>query len=331
MDNTAHQEATRYMHDRLGREAILRLHKENHFYDALALISIWATFFVLMYLLASLPFGWIWLGCFILQGFVLQMLGFCSHDLFTHRRVGGQLVSRIGGMLCLTPLLVSATAVTKTHLEHHRYFGTKKDSEAYKSDLDRRWVKLFFLCLPGILLVTSRKLSRQPTDEFAYMGSARYQDKETVNKVKFEQKVVIIFIVCVIGLAIIWPGYILLGYVLPLFLAMPLASTLRTVLEHADIQPENPFNTSTNFKTGFVSRLLFFWDSGDCHIVHHFFPSIPFYRIGSALELMSPIFKEKGAIEQKSLVKIIYKWFVENRVHGTNWQQPGQQEVVIDR
>lgn len=83
--------------------------------------------------------------------------------------------------------------------------------------------------------------------------------------------------------------------------------------------------------TGPVSRLLFFWDSGDCHIVHHFFPAIPFYRISSALQLMNPIFKEKGAVEQKLLAKIIYQWFVENRVHGTNWQQPGQREAIINR
>lgn len=57
MDNRTHQEATRYIYDRLGREALLTLHKENHFYDALAIISIWAAFFVLMYLLGSLPLG----------------------------------------------------------------------------------------------------------------------------------------------------------------------------------------------------------------------------------------------------------------------------------
>jgi len=326
MNDGTHQEAMRYIHDRLGRELILKLHKENYIYDALAMLLIWMTLFVLIYLLGSLPIGWIWFCCFILQGFVLQLLGFCSHDLFTHRRVGGPLIARIGSILCLTPLLVSATAVMKTHLEHHRYFGTENDSEAYKRDLDRRWVKFFFLSLPGILLVTSRKLSRQSTGESAYMGKARYQDAEIVKKISSEQKIIIIFLVCLLGLAFVWPSYILSGYFMPLFFALPLASTLRTILEHADIQPNNPYNSSTNYKTGPVSRLLFFWDSGDCHIVHHFFPAIPFYRISDALQLMSPIFQEQGAIEQRSIAKILYGWFIENKTHGTNWLQSAQQK-----
>lgn len=319
MNTKTHRDATKYIYDRLGRDVIEGLHKENRLYDALGLISIWSVFFGLMYLLGTLPFGWIWGGCFILQGFVLQILGFCSHDLFTHRKVGGPLVSRLGGIACMTPLLMSATAVTRTHLEHHRYFGTEKDSEAYKRDLDRRWVKLLFLSVPGMMLVTSRKLCRQAINEHAYMGTARYKDQDVINKIKTEHHIVIIFLISMIGFSFVWPSYILMGYFLPLLLVLPLASTSRTLLEHADVQDDNPFNSSTNYKTGLISRLLFFWDSGDCHIVHHFFPSIPFYRIGEALKLISPIFEEKGAIEQKSFAKILFRWFVENKAHGTNW------------
>lgn len=230
-------------------------------------------------------------------------------------------------------LLCLLQRLKKTHLEHHRYFGVEGDSEEYKSDLDRRWVKLIFLCFPGILLVTSRKLSRQPTTKYAYMGKARYCDPEIVKKISFEQKIIFAFLVCLLGLAFIWPGYILLGYVLPLLFAFPLASTLRTLLEHADIHPDNPFNNSTHYKTGPITQLLFFGDSGDCHTVHHFFPAIPFYRINAALKLMNPIFSEQGVIVHKSIAKIIYGWFVENRAHGTNWSKftQLQRETYLSR
>jgi len=319
MYDKTHQEATRYIHDRLGRETILALHKENHIYDALALIMVWSMILSLMVLLGTLPFGWVWFGCFVLQGFVLQLLAFVSHGLFNHRQIGGPLVTRIGSVLCLTPLLLPATAVIKTHLEHHRFFGTEGDTEAYKQDLDRRWVKLLFLSLPGIFLVTSRKLSRRPTTDFTYMGKARHQDVNIVKRIAFDQKVMIVFLVGMLVLGIIWPSYIFLGYFLPLIFALPLASTFRTILEHADIQPENPFNSATFYKTGPVSRLLFFWNCGDCHIAHHFFPLIPFYRMNDALKLMNPIFQEQGAIEQRSVAKIFYRWFIDNKPHGTKW------------
>lgn len=327
--NRAHQEAVKHIRTQLGRETILKLHKENHVYDALAMVLIWAAFFTLIYLLGTLSIGWVWFLCFILQGFVMQLLGLCSHDLFTHRRVGGSLVTRVGSILCLTPLLLPASAVIKTHLDHHRYFGVEGDSEEYKRDLDRRWVKLFFLSFPGILLIINRKFSRQPTSEHAYMGTARHKDTKLIQKIVFEYKLTIFFLVCIFGFSFIWPDFILLGYVLPFFFAVPLASTFRTLLEHADIQPDNPYNSSTNYKTGPISRLLFFWDSGDCHIVHHFFPAIPFYNISEALRLMNPIFKEQGAIERKSMAKIFYGWFVDNRAHGTDWSQPLQQEKTI--
>ena len=322
--NEGHQRAMKHVRARLGRELILKLHEENHIYDALAMALIWTALFTLMYLLGTLSIGWVWFCCFILQGFILQLLGFCSHDLFTHRQVGGPWIARLCSVVCLTPLAMPATAVKKTHLEHHRYFGVEGDSEEYKSDLDRRWVKLIFLTFPGILLVTSRKFSRQPTTKYAYMGKARYYDSEIVKKISFEQQIIIAFFVCLLGLAFIWPGYLLLGYFLPLLFAFPLASTLRTLLEHADIQPHNPFNKSTHYKTGPITRLLFFWDSGDCHTVHHFFPAIPFYRINAALKLMNPIFSEQGVIVHKSIAKIIYGWFIENRAHGTNWSKSTQ-------
>ena len=319
MYDKSHQEATRYIHDRLGRETILALHKENYVYDALALIVVWSLILSLIVLLGTLPFGLVWFCCFILQGFALQLLAFISHDLFNHRQVGGPLVTRIGSMLCLTPLLFSATAVIKTHHEHHRYFGTEDDSEAYKKDLDRRWVKLLFLSFPGILLVINRKLSRESTTDLAYMGKARHRDSETVRKIAFDQKIVMVFFAGMLVLGFFWPSFIFLGYFLPLLFATPLASTCRTILEHADIQPGNPYNSSTFYKTGFLSRLLFFWSSGDCHIVHHFFPTIPFYRMNDALKLMNPIFQEHGAIEQRSFITILYRWFIENKTHGTNW------------
>ena len=77
---------------------------------------------------------------------------------------------------------------------------------------------------------------------------------------------------------------VLFGYILPLFVVLPVANALRTILEHAETNPQNLFHCATFYRTGLLTRFLFFWDAGDCHLVHHIFPNIPFYRMGKAVE-----------------------------------------------
>jgi fatty acid desaturase len=61
-----------------------------------------------------------------------------------------------------------------------------------------------------------------------------------------------------------------------------------------------------------VTRPLFFWDAGDCHVVHHLYPAIPFHRTGEALSILTPLLKEHGARERRSLVDVIPGYFVRN-------------------
>ena len=112
----------------------------------------------------------------------------------------------------------------------------------------------------------------------------------------------------------------MLGFLLPLLIIAPVASVLRLILEHAEINPQNVYHCATFYRTGVISRPLFFWDAGDCHIVHHIFPTIPFYRMGKAVELVRPILQRHGARERQSLAALLYGFFILNQPHRALWR-----------
>ena len=145
-----------------------------------------------------------------------------------------------------------------------------------------------------------------------------YTDAER-RRVRNETIYLVLWIVGVIAAAFIWPRPVLLGYVLPLTVVAPIASNLRVILEHADSDPADPINNATYYRTGWISGPLFFWDSGDCHLVHHLYPSIPFYRMRRACRVMRPVLLAAGAREHRSFLALLKGWFIDNRPHGTPW------------
>jgi fatty acid desaturase len=99
----------------------------------------------------------------------------------------------------------------------------------------------------------------------------------------------------------------------------PVLNSIRIILEHFDLEPGNPLWNGTFYKTGPLTRLMFLWDAGDCHLVHHFYASIPFYRMGQALRVMRPILISQGVYEHRSLIQLMQQWFIGARGH---WSVP---------
>jgi fatty acid desaturase len=64
---------------------------------------------------------------------------------------------------------------------------------------------------------------------------------------------------------------------------------------------------------------MFWWGAGDCHVVHHFYANIPFYRIGCAVRLIRPILISHRVYEHRSLTRLMRQWFADARAH---WSVP---------
>ncbi len=305
----------------LGAATIARLHKQNPLFDWLAVIGLPCLFATFVVALVRLEFGIFWLTCFILQGFVIQAMAYAVHDLFVHRCVGGTRVGYVLGVLFDLPIFYRRTWYALYHLDHHKYIGTKLDPEAYKQDLDKRWKRFLCLTIVGAWLARKRKL-KPPNAVSPEIGQGPLFipiDPIIARQIRGERLVVSLTAVALIPAVALWWQPVALGFLLPLLIIAPLASILRLVLEHAEVNPQNIYQCATFYRTGVVSRVLFFWDAGDCHIVHHFFPRIPFYRMGEALKLINPILKRQGARERRSLVQLLYGFFILNEPHRALW------------
>jgi fatty acid desaturase len=122
------------------------------------------------------------------------------------------------------------------------------------------------------------------------------------------------------SLAIDW-RLLVFGYLLPLAVVTPLFNTVRIVLEHFDVGRGNPLWPATFYRTGWITRPAFLWSAGDCHVVHHFYPNIPYYRMPQALRLISPILRREGVYEHKALLPLMAEWFAATRGH---WSEPAR-------
>jgi fatty acid desaturase len=305
--------------DTLGAERIKALHQQDWRLDALAVVLVVAVAIINGALLWTqspglyTPFG------LLVQGWLFQIAGLISHDLFVHRRVGGEWLSRLGSALLTLPRLSLPVGYETAHLAHHRYLGSQRDTENYKQALDTRGKRLLFSTLFGIRMAQSGK--RQ--------GVAHYHDvSEKSDAIRLraasEKRALRIWMLLMIVLTIAAPKAMLFTYWLPLLLVAPLINTLRIIIEHADADTGagNAWQLGTNYHTGPITRLLFLWDSGDCHLVHHVFPRMPFYRVGRCVDELRALIDQQNPRVRHSLVALVLGWYLKGYGHRMPWPTP---------
>jgi fatty acid desaturase len=264
--------------------------------------------------------GVIWWSLLVLQGFILQMFGYVVHDLFVHRSVGGRVGYYIGAILEL-PITMRRTWYAHYHTDHHDVMNTKEDPEAYKQDLNTRVKRLFCLTLPGTFAAMARRLKpKQAFSPHIPMAPLNLPESGELRwRLRFEKVLLSVWIIFNVVMAVAWWELVVFGYLVPFAIVTPIASTLRTILEHAECDPGNVFHCATFYRTGPITGPLFFWDAGDCHIVHHLYPAIPFYRMPAAVRAIAPVLRAHGAVERRSLFVLLHGWFWRVEAHRSIW------------
>lgn len=310
------------LREALGRDTIASLHAERPLLDTMAVVVSVSLFAGGIHLLATLQFGWLWLLLFVLQGFLLQLMGLVSHDLFVHRRVWGDSGSWLASLMLTLPRLSLPTGYEQAHLAHHRWIGTEKDTEAYKQHLDSRKRRFLFATMLGVKLAQAGQLKR--ADKLRHYHDVNGADTSIMQRARIEKWLLRSFILALPLLVWQLPQHTIYGYLLPVLVMGPIVNSLRIILEHADANPDNPFNWSTWYRTGPVTRLLFFWDSGDCHVIHHIYPRLPFYHMSRAVRLMEPVMAEAGVIQRHSFLQLLAGWFIHNHPHRSVWPLNGR-------
>lgn len=176
-------EYKRFLTDSIGREQLAALHQESKPKDVLIVVS-WALFVFINSVLIYQSNELYWLAPLIfLQGLLFTQLGLINHEFIVHRRVFGSKCSWFVSMALSLPTLIKSTNYSYVHMIHHRFFGTEKDGEDYKQDLDSVWKRIVFSTFVGVLLAPRRFFGPKGKTEYFDISSASSAVK---NRAKIE-------------------------------------------------------------------------------------------------------------------------------------------------
>jgi fatty acid desaturase len=301
----------------VGQTQLDRLHKESTALDLLAIVLPIAAFAAIVRWVSAPGLSVAARAALVLtQGWLLTIMGLVNHDIFVHRRRYGGRLGWLLSSILFGVMSVRTTAYGIVHLRHHGKVGTAEDPEIYKQDINslaRRW---WFVTLLGFKSATSGRWSAE--------GRKGYFAIEAPSaplrwRLKADAVVVAMIFALAVGYAFVDLEGVLLGYLIPVLLVAPMLNSLRIIIEHAALDPANPYSIATNYETGLLSKVFFLADSGDCHLVHHVFPRIPFYRMPEATRVFAPFFEAKGVAKRASYLGLLRGWFFKNYAHRTLW------------
>ena len=248
------------------------------------------------------------------QGAIFQLFGLLNHEFFVHRKVGGRFGHGLS-MLFTAPIQLSATRYAGAHWAHHENVVTPEDSEAYKSDIDTRLKRYLFMTAIGTKWAASGKMGVGRAPYFAL----RRPTARAISRARVEATLSALILVGAVVAAFFAPKAILFGYLLPLLLVLPALNAIRILIEHAEIQPDNPFSIASRFRCGVFEEILFLFDSGEYHLIHHFLPNVPFYRMRAARAALHDFFDNRDVRRTRGWWRLLRSWYLGNRRHGTWW------------
>jgi fatty acid desaturase len=307
----------------LGAGQLASLHAPNLALDLAAIVGSIALFLLCAYELATGGVGTpLWWICLYLQGNLVLVMAFINHDALVHRKLLPPRMRWIVSSVLVWPSRLRGSVYESQHLTHHRALGTPGDTEMYKHSIHTSLRRVLY-ATPALMAFRTAVFGDQtvPVQSVPMQSVPMLPSRQVNQESRARYETATRWgVLALVAAAALWDWrVVVLGYVLPFAVVTPVLNTVRVVLEHFDLEPGNPFWVGTNYRTGVLTQVAFWWDSGDCHLVHHFYPSIPFYRMRKALGLMRPILAREGVQEQRSLVRLLWQWFSASRGY---WSVP---------
>lgn len=264
----------------------------------------WPTF-VYGVTIASLHWGLVWAG---LSGridlpWLVLPLGFTTYAHYTlvhesvHRNiVGGHrkldwvhvLIGWYGSLV----LFSSWPLLERTHKHHHSYVNTDKDPDIYvKRSLPSLVIRNVFSWAFQIipiqilrLVFTDRSMAKGYINAGDLMSASERVQHYATN-----------WILLILFWGAVAAGFwmeVLMLYYLPVFVGLQLLTILFQWLPHHPFAETGRYEATRN--TGRSGLNLFFiWQNW--HLMHHLWPSVPFYNYERLYKRLQPVLEEKGA------------------------------------
>ena len=239
------------------------------------------------------------------------------YRLFRNRRVNDWLTE----LLLAWPHLVTMRSYRENHLAHHNYVNTEKDPDWLRKKDNPEWhfpqsaTSLVGIFLRDLVGIGGIKLIRLAS---SLSSAARAPSKAFV-------RIRLVFYMTAIGV-LIGAGCgkaLVLYWAVPYFTWLILIMRIRSIAEHFAIEGEpGPYRQTRTTHVGLLARLFVAPKNVNYHIEHHFFPSVPFFRLPKLHALLMSNGEFAGAAHiTQSYAKILLEC----------WRQADSSESATDR
>jgi len=264
---------------KLTKEELLELSALSPFRALVHVVAEWLVILTAAYLCQRFWNPILYLAVVAFIGARQHALLILMHDgvhyrLFRNR----QLNDWTAEVILAWPNLISARSYRKNHFAHHRFLDTPQDPDWARHQGDSAWVfpkqwsKLAYLMLRDIsgvgaifYLRLARMLLSRDTGVSGRFLFARYG-----------------FYVAVV-LAFAWFGalhLLLMYWFVPLFTWLIMIFRIRSIAEHSAIEGRiDAYAHTRSTRASILEHVFVAPKNVNYHIEHHFYPSVPFYRL----------------------------------------------------
>lgn len=282
---------------------------EKHEAKALTPEVAWPTL-AFLFVLAGVHWSMIWLTLSgaVALGWLVLPIGFTTYAHYTlvHESVHGNIVRNrryawvhtLVGWYGSIMLFSTWPLLERTHKHHHSFVNTEKDPDIYvKLSLPRLLLRnLISTVLQPVPILLQRRVFRDSALARGYVNADQIMSRN--EKVQHH---VVNGLQCLIfwSLALGVFGWVFVGLVYgAVLIAMNMLIIMFQWLPHHPFSETGRYSATRNI--GFTGwNFLFLWQNW--HLMHHLWPSVPFYNYQRLYNRLQPVLEEKGARHHEGL------------------------------
>lgn len=282
---------------------------EKHEAKALTPEVAWPTL-AFLFVLAGVHWSMIWLTLSgaVALGWLVLPIGFTTYAHYTlvHESVHGNIVRNrryawvhtLVGWYGSIMLFSTWPLLERTHKHHHSFVNTEKDPDIYvKLSLPRLLLRnLISTVLQPVPILLQRRVFRDSALARGYVNADQIMSRNE----KIQHHVVnglqcLIFWSLALGVF----GWVFVGLVYgAVLIAMNMLIIMFQWLPHHPFSETGRYSATRNI--GFTGwNFLFLWQNW--HLMHHLWPSVPFYNYQRLYNRLQPVLEEKGARHHEGL------------------------------